>query len=380
MIGTAIVAGGGIGGLATAIGLERIGWRVTVLEQATEFAEIGAGLSIWPNGLRALDALGLGAVRDIGSRQISRGSLRLPDGTWVRRARSDDTRVLMLHRAELHAYLRSHLDEQELVPAATVESVDPGGSSVRARIAGRARTLTADLVVGADGIDSVVRAAVCPDAPGPRFDGRTVWRGIARATGATAAVEPSITLAQDRQFGLLPLPGDRIYWYLTALADEPGRSSPDEREAVRRSVADWHAPIADLLAATPADAVLHHDLASLPELPRFTAGTAALIGDAAHAHPPDLGQGASLAIEDGVVLAAQLAGSDDLATALHGYDAARRPRSRQVARAAAAQAQRTARHFTASIRLARILPAPIWRRQTGRFADWEPPALPVHDR
>ena len=105
---TAVVVGGGIGGLATALGLRRIGWRARVLEQAPAFGEVGAGLSLWPNALRALDELGVGpAVRDVGVPAVSRGGMRLPSGTWLRHARADDVPVLMVHRAALLDVLRA---------------------------------------------------------------------------------------------------------------------------------------------------------------------------------------------------------------------------------------------------------------------------------
>ncbi|GIL27042.1 FAD-dependent oxidoreductase [Actinocatenispora comari] len=363
-----------MGGLAAALGLRRVGWQVTVLERAAEFAEVGAGLSLWPNALRALDELGVGPqVRAAGVSAVSRGGLRLPSGRWLRHARADDVHVLMVHRAALHAAMRAPLPADALIPGATVTSVDPAAGTVEYRQGGETRRRGADLIVGADGLHSVLRQAMWPGHE-PRFDGRRVWRAVVGA--GAPRIEASLTLGADRQFGILPLPGDAVYWFLTAPAARPDERFVDELAAVADRVAGWHPPIGELLAATTPGSVLHHDLYALDPVPGFARGRAVLLGDAAHAQTPDLGQGACQAIEDGVVLAAAVAAHGDLATAIGSYDRQRRPRTQLVARAAAQQAELNARHYRAVTRLARIIPPPLWRRQAARFTDWIPPTLP----
>lgn len=374
--GTAVVVGGGIGGLAAAVGLHRIGWSAVVLEQAPAIAEVGAGLSLWPNALRSLDALGVGGqVRASGVSAVSRGGIRLPSGKWLRRKHPGDVQVLMVHRAELHRQLLDELPSAWVSTGAAVTGIEEssGGATVTCQTAGGTRRVTGDLVIGADGINSTVRQRLWPRAQPPVFDGRTCWRGVT-PPGAAPAAE-SITVTRDRQFGMMPLPGERTYWFLLAAVPAPGARYGDERAEAQRRVAGWHDPITATLEATAPDQVSHHDLFRLDPVPGYVHGRTALLGDAAHAQTPDLGQGACQAIEDAVVLAASLAGHDDPLTALARYDEQRRPRTQAMARAADQIHQLNARHFRTVLAAARVMPPFLWRRQNLRWTDWTPPAI-----
>lgn len=374
--GTAVVVGAGIGGLAAAVGLHRIGWSAVVLEQAPAITEVGAGLSLWPNALRGLDALGVGEqVRASGVSAVSRGGIRLPSGKWLRHKRPDDIPVLMLHRAGLHQLLQDALPPAWVSTGAAVTGIEgsPGGATVTYECSSGTRRVTGDVVIAADGIDSTVRRRLWPEAQPPVFDGRTCWRGVTRP-GATPTAE-SITVTRDQQFGMMPLPGDRTYWFLLATAPLPGVRYRDERAEVWRRMAGWHEPITAALEATEPDRVSHHDLFRLDPVPGYVRGRTALLGDAAHAQTPDLGQGACQAIEDAVVLAASLAGHDDPLTALARYDEQRRPRTQAMARAADQVHQLNARHFRTVLAAARVMPPFLWRRQNLRWTDWTPPAI-----
>jgi 2-polyprenyl-6-methoxyphenol hydroxylase-like FAD-dependent oxidoreductase len=374
--GTAVVVGGGIGGLAAAVGLHRIGWSALVLEQAPAITEVGTGLSLWPNALRGLDALGVGEqVRAAGVSAVSRGGIRLPSGKWLRRKHPGDVQVLMVHRAKLHRLLLDELPVAWVSTGARVTSIEesPGGATVTYQTASGTRQSAGDLVIGADGIDSTVRQRLWPQARPPVFDGRTCWRGVT-PPGITPTAE-SITVTRDQQFGMMPLLDERTYWFLLAAASAPGTRYGDERAEVRRRVAGWHDPITAALEATAPDQVSHHDLFRLDPVPGYMHGRTALLGDAAHAQTPDLGQGACQAIEDAVVLAASLTQHDDPLTALARYDEQRRPRTQAMARAADQIHQLNARHFAAVLAAARFMPPSLWRRQNLRWTDWTPPTI-----
>lgn len=224
----AVVVGGGTGGLATAAGLLGRGWSVQVLEQADEFAEVGAGISLWANAFTALDVIGLGdRVRALPTMDVSPG-LRDRRGRWIVRPSAGDGgdrrgSPVLLHRAELMRALLGGVPPDCLRVGARVHTVRvERGKVVVEHAEGSA---TADLVVGADGLSSAVRAQVWPDAPPPRYAGFTAWRMVLPAPAATP-VPGAESWGRGALFGLLPLSGNRVYCYATG-AVPAGGASPD---------------------------------------------------------------------------------------------------------------------------------------------------------
>ena len=221
----AIIAGGGIAGLAAALALTRRGWEVEVFERAPEFTEAGAGLSLWPNALRALDALGVGEHVRGQAAMAGQAGIRDATGRWLSRT---DTAGLerrygqaaMIHRADLLAVLLAAVPDEALRPGVTVQEARPDGTVLHS--GGESR---ADLVVGADGVRSITRRSVWPDQPAPRYAGYASWRLV---TGPVAVTESSESWGRGERFGYAPLPDGRIYCYATANAPEgaPGGGSP----------------------------------------------------------------------------------------------------------------------------------------------------------
>ncbi|MEV5755147.1 FAD-dependent oxidoreductase [Actinoallomurus sp. NPDC052308] len=340
--GHAVVIGGGIGGLSTAVGLHRIGWRVTVLERAARPREAGAGISLLTNAQRALDWLGVGdAVRRRAATMMPGGEgLRAPSGRRLQRPadprflRERGLTLLILPRPDLHRVLREALPPGALRTGADAVQVDdlPDGAAVRYRGENGEEVVAGDLVVAADGTNSRIRRARWPESPPPVYSGHSVWRGIAE--GVDGRVEPGgSTWGRGLEFGRMPLPGDRVYWFAVANTPEGARYDDDHAEVTRR-FGSWHDPIPALIAATPPDRVLHHDVFELAEpLPGYVSGRVALLGDAAHAMTSDMGQGACQALEDAAVLGAALAAETDVPSALARYDEQRRPRSQAIAQA-----------------------------------------------
>lgn len=342
---TAIVVGGGIGGLSAALGLERAGWRVTVLERAAQFRPVGAGLMLAPNAVRALNWLGLAEeLRSLDAAQGATG-IRTASGRWL--LRGDVTEVVrrfgvpgyMLHRADAHAILIGALRQTNLHTGHQVTEVDPGtGTVTYQRPSGETATLSAELVVAADGIASPTRAELFPDHPGLVYAGYLTWRGVVPAEAA-ADIEVGRSLVESwgrgQRFGIMPLTGGRIYWYAT-LSAAPNSHTHANIETVARLFRDWHDPIPRLIAATPLKSLLRHDIQSLETpLPTYASGRVILLGDAAHAITPDLGQGAAQALEDAATLNALATTESTVESLIADYDRARRGRTQQLARASA---------------------------------------------
>ncbi|MEU0740200.1 FAD-dependent monooxygenase [Streptomyces sp. NPDC006134] len=377
----AVVIGGGIGGLTAAAALHLRGCRVTVLERARSLRPAGAAISLAPNSLRALDVIGVGEeIRALAAWQGD-GGVRTPGGRWLSRssARAAAERfggpLVLLHRATLVGLLAGRLPPGTVRTAAAATLADPGGPGRPARVRTPDGDLEADLVVAADGIHSAVRRALFPDHPGTVYAGFTTWRVVIPLPGARFASHE--TWGRGRIWGTHPLKDGRVYAYAAALAPAGGRAPDDERAELLRRFGDWHHPVPAVLAAARPEDVLRHDVHHLAEpLPACHRGRVALLGDAAHAMPPTLGQGGNQAVEDAVVLAHH---HDDLAA----YTAARLPRTTAVARRAVKVARLTmtpsraavAVRDTAIAVLSKAGPALFLRGFDG-IADWRPPQPP----
>ncbi|WP_280220296.1 FAD-dependent monooxygenase [Nocardia neocaledoniensis] len=363
---TAIVVGGGIGGLATALALTRQGWSVELLERAPEITAVGSGISLWSNALRALDELGVGAaVRGHGIEDVSAG-IRDSKGRWLSRTDVATMRErfgapVLIHRADLLAILRAAVPEGVARTGVSVAAADPDGT-----VRHSAGVSTADLVVGADGIRSVVRRAVCGEVA-PRYAGYTAWRAVVHPDAPLT--EFGETWGRGARFGLAPLADGRVYCFAVYNAAE---HAPGSLAEVRARFAGWHAPVPALLAAADANTVLHNDIYELPPLPTYTAGRIALLGDAAHAMTPNLGQGGCQALEDAVVLA-RLAGRPD---GLARYDRERRPRTQMIvtrsARIGTIAQLSSPPLVTLRDNALRLAPASMALRSMARILDWRP--------
>lgn len=366
------IVGAGIAGLSTAAALTRIGAEVTVYERPG-MTTAGAGISLFANGLRALDAIGLGdRVRDLGTLPNVPAGLRTPSGRWlVRSPLESGPEFAAVHRADLHAILAAAAPPVR-TSAVTAVHGTPNGATITLD---SGETHAFDLVVGADGIGSGVRRSR-PDDPGIRYAGYTAWRGVTRGPFTVPAAGE--TMGRGERFGVLPLTDGRVYWYatVTAPADHP---VPDAKAELVRRFGDWHDPIPALLVATDDDAVLRNDILDLAAPPpRFVSGRVVLVGDAAHAMTPDLGQGGNQALEDAVTLAAFVHHERDVDAALDRYDANRRPRTSSIVRQSRriGRVAQTRSPLVAGLRnaLIALTPTSLTVRTTTRVQSWHPPA------
>ncbi|WP_433243349.1 FAD-dependent oxidoreductase [Streptosporangium sp. CA-135522] len=385
----AVVIGAGIGGLTAAVALQQRGWDVTVFERAPSLEPVGSGLSVFANAIRALDTLGIGdEVRRLSAIQGEGGIRRAMSGQWLLKAAEEDTSaqhgdsVVLLRRADLVDALSARLAPDTVRLNITVTGADPISGRVTFRSEGPeaepASAVTdemeADLVVAADGIHSPIRTALFPGHPGPRYSGVTAWRMLVPGEGIPG--QTFETWGDGKIFGFMALAGGLAYCYGTD-AVPAGGGGGDQRAELMRRFRRWHAPIPALIDATPPENILRNDVYYLPTpLPSMHRGKIALLGDAAHAMPPNMGQGGCQAIEDAVVLA-HVAGKD---AGLAEYTAARLERTSKIVARSAAISRATQIRNPLAVSLRDLGIALAWRlspkRLTGALDEvlaWRPP-------
>jgi 2-polyprenyl-6-methoxyphenol hydroxylase-like FAD-dependent oxidoreductase len=334
-----IIVGAGIGGLATAIALRQQGHEVQVVEAAAELREIGAGVVLGANAMQALDRLGVyDTVRAAGF-PIVRISLLDHHGQmlndidtlpFTRRIGYDN---LAIHRADLQRILLASLPPGVVQLGKTLERFEQKGNEVATYFTDGSH-LEGQALIGADGIRSRVRRQLLPDSQ-PRYAGYTCWRGVieAQALGLPAG-RSTESWGRAGRFGVVPLGNGQVYWF--ACINSSQAQNPYYRAFrladLQRHFAGYHSPIPELLALTSDEQVIWGDIIDLAPLKRFHFGRVLLLGDAAHATTPNMGQGAGQAVEDAAVLADCLAQAPSTEAAFQAFDQQRRPRTTRIVR------------------------------------------------
>jgi 2-polyprenyl-6-methoxyphenol hydroxylase-like FAD-dependent oxidoreductase len=317
------IIGGGIGGLTAAVALARQGLAAEVYEQAPVLEEVGAGVGLWPNAMTALAPLGLSGQVARLAVNVSRQGLRRSDGTWLMcfpenlMAQRWGAGFVLVHRAELQQLLAAELDPAVIHLGARCTGVEDGDRAVTARFAD-GREVRSDVLVGADGVHSAVRAALFGPAP-LRYRGYITVRGITAAGSVPLPRDGTETWGRGARFGLGPTSGDRIIWYATWNAAAGGKDDGDTAARLREIFGAWHDPIPAIIDATPQTAVIRNDIYDRRPTRTWGRGRVALLGDAIHPMTPDLAQGACQAIVDATTLATCLAAARDRRAALREY-------------------------------------------------------------
>ncbi|MFO1456770.1 MAG: FAD-dependent monooxygenase [Steroidobacteraceae bacterium] len=352
----AIVVGAGIGGLAAALALQKAGADVRVFEQAPSLGEVGAGLSISPNGALALRALGvLDAFRErayapeyqfVRHYQSARVLATVTRGD--RLAETYGERYYVIHRADLHQVLADAVranDPDAIVAgqrAVALQHVDDG---VEVEFAGGLRR-RADLLIGADGVRSQVRSLLF----GPeqvRFTGFVAWRGLVPMDRVPIeAMDPpsQVWIGPGHMINRYPVRGGQLLNFVAFAErsgwEDEGWSIPATVGELAAEFVDWHPWVTQVIAAVPEKDLFKWALCARSPLTRWVTGAAALLGDAAHPILPYLGQGAVLALEDAAVLGRACLAAADVPEALARYEAARVGRARFVVERSALQVPR----------------------------------------
>lgn len=339
MTGSAIVVGAGIGGLSAAAALRRAGMAVTLCERAPQLRAAGFGLAVQSNAMNALRTLDLGiddALLHAGS-QVRTFSFRTAAGTLLRRidlAPIDTTLgapSVVLARKDLHdALLGSAGDGLRVLTGAEAVGFEQDCRGVTLLLAD-GRRLEADVLIGADGINSAVRSQL-HGVQQPRPANFVCWLALAQCNPTLLAQGESIHFwGRDMRFGLHDCGHGTVYWWATMSTDAGlAANRPHGKADLLHRLGQWHPEVTEIVSATAESAIITVPAVDREPLSRWGEGRVTLLGDAAHPMLPSLGQGANSAIEDAVVLAHMLTVHADPQQALRVYEQHRIPRTTEL--------------------------------------------------
>jgi len=335
-----LIAGGGIAGLSLATALHRQGLAAELVERSKGWPAIGAGINLAANGIRALRALGVGEAVELAGAVIRRWGYFDPQGemlcdTDLEELWGDVGPCIGIERVKLQQAL---LAGAAGVPCRLGVAVVSVADAERKVLVGFSDGTSGeyDLVVGADGIYSTVGALI--RAASAVYSGQMVWRSISptRPRGVTNMM---VLMGDDCYFGLVPMGGGRTYGFGCVAGPCFNDPLTGRLERLRRHFQAFRGPVPEYLASLECDEQLHAGPIEWVDPVRWHSGRVTLIGDAAHAGPPHMGQGGCMAMEDALVLAEVLRSEHNIERALDAYVTRRRPRTDWVQQQSRAAAQ-----------------------------------------
>ncbi|MEM6689561.1 MAG: FAD-dependent monooxygenase [Planctomycetota bacterium] len=331
-----LIAGAGIGGLATAIALATDGHTIDVIEQTPEPKPIGAGISLQPNAMQCLHRLGVDEQVKSKTDEVLNGQIRKSDGTVLRRldfshyktryghapctiTRSDLFEIL--HHTAIERGVQVHFDQQ-----ITNVKQQPIGVTVSTST----NDFHGDLLVGADGVHSTVRSLTFGDRK-DRYSGYQCWRGLTSDSFALKNVDCMTEYwGTKSRFGCMRCSRERVYWYATLDRSDPNEQVHDWYE----SFMDWQPIVSQIISKTKVEKIHASPIIDCAPSRSWYEGKIVLVGDAAHPMTPNLGQGGAQAIEDAIVLALSLRTRGDLTRAFESYASHRYPRTTDITKTA----------------------------------------------
>jgi len=333
-----VIIGAGMGGLATAIALRQAGYQVEIYDRVSELRPAGAGISLWSNGVKVLNRLGLGKeLARIGG-QMKRMEYRSHTGEQL----TDISLAPLVERVGQPPYPVARTDLQQMLldafGAGNVQlnskciEVKQDADSVTAIFAD-GRRATADVLIGADGTHSTVRRHVLGYAPERRYVGYVNWNGLVPVSEALAPKHSwTIFVGEHKRASLMPVGGDRFYFFFDVPLPKGTVSEPEQRRSeLAGFFKGWAKPVQMLIQQLEPEKTNRVEIHDIEPLESLVRGRVALLGDAGHSTAPDLGQGGCQAMEDAEVLTRYLLTTTlSVEDALKRYEAERKERTADV--------------------------------------------------
>ncbi|MDC0222707.1 FAD-dependent monooxygenase [Gammaproteobacteria bacterium] len=341
------VVGAGIGGMSCALGLSRNGFNVTVFEQAPELSEVGAGLTITPNATKGLNYLNLGdGIKSVGMAHTNQGVRHFETGEMIVPLERGEKMMqkygayqFQAHRADVHNLfidaMREHPESKIYVDHRLTGLVEKNGGVEL--IFNHNEKYEFDFVIGADGNRSTVRSIIIGDDD-PEFAGYVAWRGLVPTAELSEddfdECGSSAFIAPGRVFARYLVRNGELYNYAAFLVTdewaEEGWAIPSDIDLVMEIFSDYNDQVKNIIRATPRDELFKWGIFARAPSDNWSSEYSTLLGDAAHPLEPFMGQGASMAIEDGVVLSRIIADSSTQSEIIDRYQKARIERAHFV--------------------------------------------------
>src|SRR5688572_7718092 len=321
------IIGGGIGGLSLAIAMQRKGFQVTVYENAPSIKPLGAGLGLAANAVRAFMEIGISEdVLEAGA-VLKKVSIKNQQGKVL--AQTDSQKIsrkynvvnnFTIHRADLHDVLLRHLNEGSLQLGRGCVDFVQNKSAVKLTFQDGSIS-EADYVIACDGVHSLFRKKLLPEST-PRYAGYTCWRAVIDNVPAAVDLnETSETWGAGSRFGIAPLNNNRLYWFACINAPENDQKKRSYGiKDLSKHFGEFHSPIPEILQHTKDQQLIWNDIIDIKPLKRFAFERILLMGDAAHATTPNMGQGACMAIEDAAILANTISDSQSVEQAFAAFE------------------------------------------------------------
>lgn len=316
-----IINGGGIAGLTCAIALNKLGIETKVYEAASEIKPVGAGLVLQSNAIKALEYLGIEDKIIEAGNPVNQLAIYKANGRVIKKQKPESKNRelfggIAIHRHTLHEILKSYLDDKIFHLNKRAESVTNIDDKVILRFDDGTQT-EGDYLISTDGINSNIRQQLIPGSK-PRYAGYLCWRAV--VDNVFGIKEASETWGRKGRFGIVPINDNKIYWFAVVTGHKfDTKLNQFTVEDIAEQFSGYHSPIPEIINSTPNDALIKNSISDLIPLDRFAFDKVLLIGDAAHATTPNLGQGACQAIEDVMVLHQEISTKKDMQQAFKSF-------------------------------------------------------------
>ncbi|MCW5821541.1 MAG: FAD-dependent monooxygenase [Cyanobacteria bacterium TGS_CYA1] len=322
--------GAGIGGLAAAISLRKVGYLVDIFEKSPNLQEVGAGIVLYPNAVNALKQMGVYVqISQIASFPTVARYLNSKGKVLVEMNMNDfepGSEAITIHRLNLQKVLC----DAALSLGAQIHfnkecwTLEQDTDTVTLHFSDDTKTQT-DIVIGADGIHSKIRKNLINDGE-PRYTGSFAWRGVTSSQVSYPSNQSLLIFGRGKQFGATPVGSGRVYWFAT-MSDEKGHQDRRTKQDVLKFFGDWTDPVNELIDATKDSEILTHNLYDRDPVLKWGEGRVTILGDAAHPMTPFMGQGGCQSLEDAIALGHCMKVNQNPVEALRQYEKLRQERT-----------------------------------------------------